>query len=169
MRSRTAGFLFFVSIVLGATATATSGCSSDATKAAAADSGADAPGANRPAPAGDNDASDPSTCRDRCAAAHPAAVLEDKAIDTCWRKYCQAPCIDETPDIGDAGAVVGDGGDGGNASPGADAGTCKSNLVTDTASCDQCTGTFCCTAWDGCFQDPECSALEACYQQCVGP
>ena len=111
------------------------------------------PDANRPAPL-ETDAR-PKTCRRQCEEAHPAGLPRDEAVNACWETHCKGPCIDEMTEDGgiDAGA--------------SDGGTCVSPVVTISLACDQCTGASCCTEWDGCFQEPECVALNACYQQCT--
>jgi hypothetical protein len=159
MSSRAVALSLFVS-TLASAAAMTSGCSGDdAPAGAAADAGADAPArANRPAPP-EPEAGTPKTCRELCEDAHPASVAKDEAIDSCWEAHCAAPCIDGEdpvpPDGADAGA------DGGGA------GACASHVVTISPSCDECTTASCCAPWDACFQDPDCSALEACYEECV--
>ena len=110
------------------------------------------PDANRPAPP-DTDAA-PKTCREQCREAHPVGVPKDEAVNECWALHCNGPCLEGTnEDAGPDGAS-------------ADGGACVSPVVTVSASCDECTNSFCCTEWDGCFQEPECAALNACYQQC---
>jgi hypothetical protein len=158
MSSRTLGAFFFLATLGGAFATsvAAGGCSDDE-KTAPADAGSErgAPDANRPARPGD-DAAPPKSCREECEEAHPTALPKDEAINSCWETFCGSPCIEATPP--DSGLAA----DG--AAP--DGGTCISPVVTISLACDECTNTFCCTAWDGCFQDAECSALNACYQTC---
>ena len=110
------------------------------------------PDANRPAPP-EPDAS-PKTCREQCQEAHPAGVPRDEAVNACWAMHCSEPCVEEMP------------GDGGRDDGATDGGACVSPVVTVSASCDECTNRSCCAEWDGCFQEPECAALNACYQQC---
>jgi hypothetical protein len=135
------------------------GCSEDDPAGAAPDAAADGngPEANRPTPP-EPDAEEPKSCRQRCEEAIPeGALAKDEAINSCWKTFCGRPCIEElAPD----GGVAADG-----AAP--DGGTCVSPVVTISLACDECTNTFCCASWDGCFQDPECSALNVCYQQCT--
>lgn len=133
-----------------------SGCSDDATPAPV-DAGADSapPDANRPPRPEDSAA--PRSCREQCAEAHPTGLPKDEAINSCWKTFCGDRCIEELPTDGGGGA------DG--AAP--DGGTCASKVVTVSLACDECTNTSCCASWDDCFQDPECTALNACYQQCA--
>lgn len=132
-----------------------SGCSDDAAPAPV-DAGAESapPDANRPPRPEDSAA--PKSCRDECAEAHPTGLPKDEAINSCWRTFCSDPCIEELP--ADGGGVDGAARDGG---------TCVSPVVTVSLACDDCTSTSCCASWDDCFQDPECIALNACYQQCA--
>lgn len=131
-----------------------SGCSDDPTPPPA-DAGADRePTANRPVRP-EEDGAPPASCRAQCAEAHPTGVPKDEAIDACWKASCAAPCVEEQPD------------DGGVDGAAPDAGTCVSPVVTVSLACDACTTASCCASWDDCFQDPECAALNACYQQCV--
>lgn len=159
MSSRRLAVLFIASMLVATgLGSAIAGCSTDDTKVAAGDSGADAtPEATRSPPPPD-EASTPKTCRELCEEAHPTALPKDEAVNSCWEMNCSGPCIEETTTPTDGGTD----GDGG-----ADAGACLSPVVTISESCDQCTILRCCAAWDGCFQDPECSALNACYQKCV--
>jgi hypothetical protein len=158
MSSRSLGAALLV-LFLGAlgTAAALAGCSDDESLKAPSDSGREGaiPDANRPAPE-EPDAEEPKSCRERCEEAHPTALAKDEAIDSCWETNCGGPCIQELPP------------DGGIAADGAapDGGTCISPVLTISLACDECTNMFCCASWDGCFQDPECTALNACYQQC---
>jgi hypothetical protein len=135
------------------------GCSGDnGSPAAADDGGAEAaPARQAPSDDGEPDAGD---CRTACETAHPAAVALDRAIVACWQASCAEACLDP-----DAGAPDGgDGGDTGAAPP--DAGACSRPVATGNPSCDGCTTASCCRAWDGCFGDAECTALEACYRAC---
>ena len=97
----------------------------------------------------------PKTCREQCEEAHPTGLPRDEAVNSCWDTHCLGPCIEQIPD------------DGGIDGAAPDGGTCTSPVVTISLACDQCTNTFCCAEWDGCFQEPECVALNACYQQCT--
>jgi len=155
MSSSTLRALVVVLAPLAAAAALTGGCSDDEAPPEA-DAGAESgpPDANRPAPP-ESDAALKS-CREECEEAHPTGLPKDEAINSCWETHCGDPCIEQRP---------GDGGGGGDgAAP--DGGTCTSPVVTVSVSCDECTHTFCCASWDGCFQDPECTALNACYQRC---
>ena len=81
---------------------------------------------------------------------------EDEAINQCWETHCRATCVEQQPD---AGGIT----DG--AAP--DGGTCNLPVITVSLSCDECTHTSCCAAWDTCFQDPQCAELNTCYQHCT--
>jgi len=154
MSSRAISALVLLAGGLFGLANAIAGCS-DEEPTSAADAGIEAagPDANRPAPP---DVDVPSlTCEERCREAHPAGVAKDEAVSSCWDTHCTGPCIEQLP------------GDGGTDGAAPDGGTCVSPVVTVSAACDECTNTFCCTEWDVCFQEPECAALNACYQQCT--
>ncbi|MBX3224422.1 MAG: hypothetical protein KF795_28155 [Labilithrix sp.] len=157
MSSRTLGTVLVLGSFAGvlALSSASGGCSDDEAPAAT-DAGADrAPDVNRAPPAAD-DAATPKSCRKACEEAHPTAIAKDEAIDTCWETFCSDPCIEELPIDG---GIVADG-----AAP--DGGTCSAPVLTTSLDCDQCTNTSCCASWDGCFEDTECAALNACYQEC---
>ena len=155
MSSRALGVLLIVSSAASAFAAGMmTGCSEDE-PAGPGDAGSDGsrPDANRPAPT-EPDAR-PKTCREQCEEAHPTGLPKDEAVNSCWETHCNVPCIEQLP---------GDGGIDGAAPDGA---ACESPVVTVSVACDECTNAFCCGAWDGCFQEPECAALNACYQQCT--
>jgi hypothetical protein len=103
----------------------------------------------------------PAQCQAQCQADHPNAVAKENAIDTCWTANCQAPCIDQSGgfDAGPDAAV-----DGGADAGGDVCGTQVSSGVDLT--CDQCTNAFCCTSWQGCFNDPDCTAYDKCLGDC---
>ncbi len=129
------------------------GCSKEDDVPATTDAGvAPLPGPNRAAPP-EEVAEAPKTCRERCTEAHPTAAAKDRAIETCWSTHCAGPCFEGLSDDAEAGAP--------------DAGSCAAPVVTVSSSCDRCTSAACCAAWDGCFQDAECSALNDCYRQCL--
>ena len=157
MSSRVLGALLVLAASGGAAFASAlfSGCSDDAPPAPV-DAGAESapPDANRSARPEDSAA--PKSCREQCAEAHPTGLPKDEAIDSCWKAFCTDPCIEE---------LTADGGGAGGAAP--DGGTCVSPVVTVSLACDECTTTSCCASWDDCFQDPECTALNACYQQCA--
>ena len=140
----------------GAIVTLGGGCSEDAATTPPSDAAADQTRSdgNRPPPAA-GDAAD-KTCRQECAEAHPTAVAKDDVVNACWETHCRAPCVEGKP--GDGGVTDG-------AAP--DGGTCTLPVITVSLSCDECTNTFCCAAWDTCFQDSECTELNACYQRCT--
>jgi hypothetical protein len=94
---------------------------------------------------------DPVTaCISACEAKHPKGVLIGKGIDSCWSKSCPTECNG----IGT-----------GAAKPPAH-GTCQNPVSTPSADCSQCTVDKCCTAWDACFDDTDCAALNACSVAC---
>jgi hypothetical protein len=39
-------------------------------------------------------------------------------------------------------------------------------VTTPSSDCSQCTVDKCCNAWDACFNDTDCSALNACSIAC---
>lgn len=161
MSSRELGALLILSTstIAGMVAIGTAGCSDHA--AVPADAGTESSSrANRPAPP-ETDA-EPSTCEKQCEEAHPKGLLKDEAINSCWKTYCREPCLERMPDDG---GIAPDGAAPDGAAP--DVGTCVSPVVTISLACDECTTASCCIPWDGCFQDSECTALNACYQQCT--
>ncbi|WP_146647525.1 hypothetical protein [Labilithrix luteola] len=142
------------------------GCSSDnpgSDTAAAEDSGTDAPlppATPRPDPPRATDSgADPTLdgCLAACDTAHPAGLVKDEAIDTCWSDNCQGPCIDATGPF-----------DGGTSDDAGDAGplACKNDVSTGGTACTRCTEAFCCAPWDACFDDADCSGLNACRAAC---
>jgi hypothetical protein len=137
-------------------------CSNDDGSQSAPPDASDQEASLRPAPA--DDGATPASCRDTCAQDHPNGVALDLAITQCWQASCAGPCIAE-----DAGVIARpDAGDAGDA--GLDAGVspaCQKPVVTDTAACDVCTKASCCQAWDACFGDAECTALNACVAACA--
>jgi hypothetical protein len=96
-------------------------------------------------------ASDPvAACISACEAKHPKGVQIGKAIDTCWSKSCPTEC---------------DGIGTGTTKPAAH-GSCQNPVSTPSADCSQCTVDKCCAAWDACFDDADCSALNTCSIAC---
>lgn len=98
------------------------------------------------------DAASPETyegCVAACEAKYPAGVLKGKKIDDCWIASCPA-CQNMPP---------------GQLQPPAN-GTCQNGVATPAAACSQCTVDKCCAAWDGCFGDAECKALNTCVVAC---
>lgn len=156
-------------MVAGSSSFAISACSSssDAGGGGGDSGGIDATNEQRPpVEASDVDSSTitPAQCKASCKADHPNAVPKEDAIDKCWADNCMAPCIDQSGDF-DAGDAGDDGGDGGAA----DAGglVCGTTVQSGvTALCDRCTEAFCCTAWRGCFTDPDCAAYDKCFAKC---
>jgi hypothetical protein len=96
-------------------------------------------------------ASDPvAACISACEAKHPKGALIGKGIDSCWAKSCPTEC---------------DGIGSGAPKPAAH-GSCQNPVSTPSADCSQCTVDSCCAAWDACFDDADCSALNACSIAC---
>ena len=100
---------------------------------------------------------DSGTCVDRCQAQHPTGGPKNGAIEQCWTEHCDVPC----------NGAQGDAGDGGKPAPDAgDAGTCQNEVNTGSDACNACTVKSCCMPWDGCFDDPDCVALNDCLNRC---
>lgn len=96
-------------------------------------------------------AGDPvAACLSACEAKHPKGALIGKGIDTCWAKSCGTAC---------------DGIGSGTSKPAAH-GACRNPVSTPSADCSQCTVDKCCSAWDACFDDADCSALNTCSIAC---
>lgn len=172
MSSRIALALSFVALA-AASATGFAACSSsDTTGTASTDAGSDATRPSTPKSDGGGGGGDAGgePTRDECIAAceskHAAGLAKDKAIDTCWSQSCKGPCIDGNgmfdagiPDAGDDAGDAAAAGDGG-------AGQCKNGVETGDDACNDCTSAFCCGAWDGCFDDQDCAALNECRSAC---
>jgi hypothetical protein len=45
-------------------------------------------------------------------------------------------------------------------------GSCRTDVKTPDAACSTCTAQKCCAAWDACFGDTECLALNQCSVAC---
>ncbi|MDB4937848.1 MAG: hypothetical protein JWP87_4820 [Labilithrix sp.] len=90
------------------------------------------------------------TCISACEAKYPKGAQIGKGIDQCWSKSCPKECSD----IG-TGTVF---------SP--KNGSCQNPVSTPSAACSQCTVNRCCSAWDACFDDTQCSALNSCSIAC---
>ena len=133
-----------------------SGCSEEPTRVVA-DGGLEARALEDQRSPPTLDATNP-TCIELCRQDHRSAVAKDEAVVACWESRCEAPCV--LGERTDAGAME-DAGDAGSGP------SCTSEVITPSLACDQCTRTSCCDAWDACFQDPECAALNACYQACA--
>ena len=104
---------------------------------------------------GANDASsggtDPVTaCVAACEAQHPVGTQIGKGIDACWTKSCPMQCN---------GIGVGQ-----DKPP--THGTCRNPVSTPAVDCSQCTVDKCCTAWDACFDNADCAALNKCSIAC---
>jgi hypothetical protein len=96
-------------------------------------------------------------CLAKCEETHAAGLAKDRAIDQCWETSCKGPCVDGNGGF-DAGAA--DAGDGGL--------QCGNPVDTGDVACDTCTSTHCCGVWDGCFNDPGCTDLNTCRNECLG-
>jgi hypothetical protein len=110
----------------------------------------------------EEDGSKPETvaeCEAKCNVKFPTAQAKVDIIDKCWDDNCAAPCVDQSGgfDAGEAG--VPDAGDGGT--------VCGTEILSGVDTrCDQCTETFCCTSWRGCYADPDCNAYNSCLIDC---
>lgn len=151
---------------LGAAFTACSSSSSSPGTGGTPEAGADArKEAGQPVDDGgtDNDSGQTSEqCIAACEQKFAAGLALDKKIDDCWATSCNDPCVNGTGTF-DAGAG-GDAGDAGDA--GADGGACQNPVETGDNACNACTVAFCCGAWDGCFNNKDCSDLNDCRSQC---
>ena len=90
-----------------------------------------------------------ATCISACEARFPKGAQLGKGIDACWMRSCNE-C--------DGIAV-------GQPKPPKN-GTCKNPVSTPNANCSQCTVDECCTAWDACFDNTDCAALNTCSIAC---
>jgi hypothetical protein len=92
---------------------------------------------------------DVAACLAACEAKYPNSAIKAKAIDQCWADNCAA-CQNmanaplQSPINGD----------------------CQNPVYTPSEDCSQCTADACCAAWDDCFGDAECQALNACANTC---
>lgn len=91
-----------------------------------------------------------AACITACETQHPKGAQIGKGIDTCWANKCSKECTG----IG-----------AGQTKPPAN-GTCNNPVATPSAACSQCTVDSCCKAWDACFDDADCSALNTCSIAC---
>lgn len=91
-----------------------------------------------------------AACISACEAKYPAGTTLGKGIDACWAKNCSKECNN-----------IGTG-----APKGPKTGTCGHEVSTPSADCSQCTVDHCCAAWDACFGDAQCSALNTCSIAC---
>lgn len=89
------------------------------------------------------------TCIAACEAKYPKGAKLGQAIDACWAKSCPACQNMEGTDLQTPTS-----------------GSCKNEVATPSAACSTCTARSCCTAWDACFSDAECTALNACSIAC---
>ncbi len=93
----------------------------------------------------------PEQCVAKCEAAHPMGKSKGALIDQCWVAKCGSSCESLTSD-------------GKNYGP--NSGSCQTSVSTPSAACSTCTAQKCCDAWDGCFKDADCAALNECTNQC---
>jgi hypothetical protein len=95
-------------------------------------------------------AKDVAACVAACEAKYPGGTDKSKMIDQCWADHCSA-CQTMKP--------------GSFYTP--TSGACQAGVYTWSADCSQCTTDWCCWAWDMCFSDAECKALNACTVACT--
>jgi hypothetical protein len=88
-------------------------------------------------------------CVAACEAKHPQAAKLAKAIDTCWQNNCDSCLAMER-----------------GANQGPQSGSCQTDVYTPSADCSQCTVWNCCDAWDACFGNADCVALNKCSVAC---
>lgn len=89
-------------------------------------------------------------CIDACEAKYPDGAVLGRAIDACWKQSCPVVCNG----IGEGSAQ------------GPTSGSCKTDVKTPSAACSTCTVQHCCAAWDACYTDLDCIALNACSIAC---
>jgi hypothetical protein len=89
-------------------------------------------------------------CIAACEAKYPKGVPIGDGIDKCWAQSCAGPC---------------NGLGAGMQFPPAH-GQCKNVVETPGADCSQCTVDHCCAAWDACFDNADCAALNKCSIAC---
>ena len=89
-------------------------------------------------------------CIAACEAQYPKGVPIGDGIDQCWAKSCSTSC---------------NGLGAGMQFPPAH-GQCKNVVETPGADCSQCTVDHCCAAWDACFDNADCTALNKCSIAC---
>jgi hypothetical protein len=89
-------------------------------------------------------------CIAACEAQYPKGVPIGDGIDQCWAKSCSTSC---------------NGLGAGMQFPPAH-GQCKNVVETPGADCSQCTVDHCCAAWDACFDNADCAALNKCSIAC---
>jgi hypothetical protein len=108
--------------------------------------------------AGAPDASPPpkkdvAACVAACEAKYPGGAAKSQMIDQCWADHCGAcqnmPTSGVTLKTPTSGA------------------SCQTGVYTPSADCSQCTTDWCCWAWDMCFNDAECTALNTCSVACT--
>lgn len=102
----------------------------------------------------DSGPKDLASCVAACEAAHVSGKKLGSAIDACWTSKCSPACTDDL-------AV-----DGGVFAPDTDASACQTDVKTPSAACSDCTAANCCAAWDACFSNADCIALNDCSVAC---
>jgi len=136
----------------GAPATPAEGGTSGAIGNSGASSGQTIPGSSGTSGADGGTSGTTGTlaaCISACETKFPKGAQLGKAIDTCWTRSCNE-C--------DGIAV-------GQPKPPKN-GTCKNPVSTPNANCSQCTVDECCPAWDACFDNTDCAALNTCSIAC---
>ena len=88
-------------------------------------------------------------CIAACEAKYPKGAQLAKAIDTCWENKCDS-CL-----------AMGKG-----TPTGPENGSCRTDVYTPSSACSQCTVESCCSAWDACFGNADCTALNKCTVAC---
>lgn len=153
----TAGFFTF-----GAAFAMPACSSSSETVVSGGDASADAP---KDTSSGETSVEDAHTqtfdeCAEECRQAHPSGAAKDDAIDSCWEAKCDDPCFGSGASIPDGGYP--------DAGVGTDGGMCQNDVDFEPPdpTCSACTQAYCCAAWDGCFNDDDCLALNDCYNAC---
>jgi hypothetical protein len=163
--------LFSASLLAVSGSLAISACSSSTDSGAGTtDGGTDAqPDARQIVDAGapEDSATTPTQaqCLAKCKTDFPGASAKEDAIDQCWTDNCDDPCFNVS------GAF--DGGTDGGAAVDAGGMLCGTEVTSGVGmspaeedACNRCTEAFCCTAWKGCFGDPDCTAYDSCLGDC---
>jgi hypothetical protein len=158
MSSRTltaAALVLSTTLATGAAAALASACSDDP-KPASGDGGDEllADGARRDDPPIDNGPDQVrtrETCVAECRNTYAAGRAKDEAIAKCWDTNCAGYCTSDPTE---------------NDEPGDPNAQCQQPVSTDDVSCDVCTQTHCCSQWDGCYNDDDCTAYSQCVTDC---
>ena len=96
-----------------------------------------------------------ATCLVACEKAHPTGKTLGDAIDACWLEKCSPACTHDMHVN-----------NGNTYSPALDAGSCATDVKTPAQGCSNCTVQSCCGAWDACFTNGDCKALNTCAIDC---